>query len=182
MTVHVVGASFATSSALRGALMTALGEPVVLHGVSGSTLSRWSAGIPAPGAWTNDLVLVLEFGGNGIPTPTAVSEADVKLRATGARSVVWATFAGWPENATRFARERARDAIVAAGVARVTVPTPTDLAADGAHLTARGYVMLATQLASEVATRVTTASALPIVGVLTVLGSLAFLAFVWCTK
>jgi lysophospholipase L1-like esterase len=91
-------------------------------------------------------VVVIEAGGNGIPTVEQIRAADQKLRATGARRVAWVTFADWPPSDVAENRRLTRDRIHVSAADVLTLPKPpvAKLTSDEVHFTTDGYRDLGT--------------------------------------
>lgn len=178
--VHVFGASYATSGAIREAIHVATGREVVMHGITGATLDRWAERIPAPGSLSGDDVFVLELGGNGVPTPAAVAAADAALHATGAR-VRWFVLSDWPDALHRAARRAAAVSVRAGARSVVTVPGPTlaQLSGDRTHLTTTGYARLGSAMARALTSAMARVGSVSPVA-LAVVGVLAFVAWRVC--
>lgn len=149
--VVLLGASLAARCGGVSLAMNRRNSPAVLTaGVVGAQLERWIAA--APIARSGDIAVVIEAGGNGVASATAVLTADRKLRSLGYLEVVWVVFDTWPQGPVAIARAAARAQIVAAGVRRVGVlVTASDLARDRKHLNSSGGKSVMDQLSSAVA-------------------------------
>lgn len=138
--VYLVGASLA---ALGGAVSRRLNNisksRVRSRGVVGAPIGGWVASIKA--ALPSELAVVLEAGGNGIPSPAEIQAADQRLRENGFQSPVWVTWPGWTFGRLADARARTTANITAAGV-RVCPCTVgsvrSDLLSDETHLSTEG--------------------------------------------
>lgn len=181
VSIAVVGASFAEPGSPLVATLSALlrdahGRPVdaVGLGLRGRALGGWLSGLEADRAALDalraaDLVLVLELGGNGVAGPEQIAAAHARLRALAAAPVLWAEPPEWPiPNATARRRSAARAALVDSGADRVRhgyVPSVSEVAGDGAHLTREGYRRFAASLAPFVSRRLRRTGSIPPVAV-----------------
>lgn len=138
--VYLAGASLA---ALGGAVSRQLNNTsksqVRSRGVVGVPINGWVGTVKA--ALPAELAVVLEAGGNGVPTPADIQAADRRLRENGFSSPVWVTWPAWRSGRVVDARARTTANILAAGV-RVCPcdagSVSTDLTSDGVHLSATG--------------------------------------------
>ena len=148
--IVLAGASWAEEGgALARSARADSSVPVIAAGVRGATVRRWPLELVARHDIEGATVVVFEGGGNDPGTPleqrtAAIADADHLLRDAGAAWVLWTRPPAWP---TPSAIARARDAtdaaIAAAGVRTTALRRVRfgagDVAADGAHPTARGY-------------------------------------------
>lgn len=151
--IEVFGASYATSQAMKAALASAANTAVTLHGIGGVPITQWAAQLPAPGSMAGKVIVVLELGGNGIPSAEAVRDADRALWASGASLVLWCVFTGWPDAALRAKREETGRIVRANARVSAVLPTPRldVLTSDHVHLTPDGYRTLGTLIATKIA-------------------------------
>lgn len=174
--IQVFGASFATSQAMRTALAEAARTSVRLLGDAGETIAGWVDAVPAPGGLHEQVAVVLELGGNGVPSADAVRAADERLRATNAVRVVWFGYTGWPVDANGVREKRVQTAHVVSRNVRefhaLRTPTADEVGRDGVHLTAAGYAKLGREIA-QVLGSAPEHSGIPWIGRVAIAGALA---------
>lgn len=160
LVVALVGASFVEPGspmvdALGALLRDAHGREVRVVGLGkrGRSLAAWLSAVEGSRAdlevlRSSALVLVAEFGGNGIASADAIGAADRRLRQLSGGPVLWMEPPRpWPGSERVAAgREGAARELVASGVPRVRhlyAPARSHVAPDGAHLTREGFRALA---------------------------------------
>ncbi len=157
--IYVFGASYATSAAMKNALSVAANDAVTLFGKVGASLNAWAAEeIAAAGSLRGKVAVVLELGGNGVPSAEDVRRVDAQLRANGANRVVWFYFTDWPvAGAVKTARAACGEIVKANAELSVALPTPSasEVASDGVHLTSTGYAALGRSIASGLSNPIT---------------------------